>query len=53
MSTAASPAAFTISGTICDCLKAFPFFIILIDSLTVLLFINQGTMPETNYPYPM
>ena len=43
MSPPACPATFTISDTIIICPGAFPFFILLIDSLTMSLSIKRGT----------
>ena len=43
MPTPVSPAAFTISDTKPDGLALFPFFFLLIDSLTMSLPVEQGT----------
>ena len=42
MSALASPAAFTISDPLLDGPAAFPFFISLIDYLTMFFFIKSG-----------
>ena len=50
MSTPASPATFTISDTTRDSPAAFPFFILLIDALTMSLSIKQGTPLAVSAP---
>ena len=57
MSTSVSPAAFTISDTKPDSSAAFPFCILLIDSLTMSLYIKWGkplmVSAGINNSYPM